>query len=812
MHIFKRLPKWVLYIWGGYSGLALLITLIVVFLIKEPSIKTNITNISLPIWNFVTTAVLLIAALRSVENSRRVALAWAFLGFAHFLYTTGDIIWSILEANSHQPPFPSAADVFYFGFYPAFLAGILILPMKQLSTRERWKVVIDISIVMLAALLLFWNYLLGPLFTADFSGQLLAGVLTVAYPVGDIVLFAALLILLFRQPQEQETEPLLFLIAGVFLLIVSDAFYGYQSILGTYTSGSTADLGWTAAYLLIMTAGVLQVYSQKPETSQQHVFSDTRSDYGISRWAMYFPYGWVIAGYLVLDQSHYNEMPLNPASIVKIIGVIISLVVVRQVITLNENYDLFRELKSALQKVRMQSLELRSTNRELETEISERRRAEEMLAYEALHDPLTGLPNRALFLDRLRTAIENGTSRTGFCFAVLFLDIDQFKGVNDSLGHSAGDLLLIQIAERLKSCLRASDTVARLGGDEFVILLENSGDHRDVIRTANRIQEQIQMPVILSGDTVFVSASIGIVMDICGYNKSEEVLRDADLAMYHAKAQGKARYEIFMNELRQQALVRHELEYDLRFALARGELFIDYQPIVSLASGRITGFEALLRWNHPTRGLIGPRDFIPIAEETGLIIPIGIWVLREACAQMREWQKKYPGTAGMTVSVNISGVQLAQVDVVETISGLLLETGLPGKALHLEVSESTCMKRSQTVIEAIRSLSKIGIAFQVDNFGIGYSPLSYLRDYPIQGIKIGQPFINNIADEQKSGIIRTMVALAHTMGIEAIAEGIETEEQLQSLKALGCSSGQGYIISHPVDQVDVSKMLSSRNE
>jgi EAL domain-containing protein (putative c-di-GMP-specific phosphodiesterase class I) len=289
-------------------------------------------------------------------------------------------------------------------------------------------------------------------------------------------------------------------------------------------------------------------------------------------------------------------------------------------------------------------------------------------------------------------------------------------------------------------------------------------------------------------------------------------LRDADLAMYHAKAQGKARYEIFMNELRQQALVRHELEYDLRFALARGELFIDYQPIVSLASGRITGFEALLRWNHPTRGLIGPRDFIPIAEETGLIIPIGIWVLREACAQMREWQKKYPGTAGMTVSVNISGVQLAQVDVVETISGLLLETGLPGKALHLEVSESTCMKRSQTVIEAIRSLSKIGIAFQVDNFGIGYSPLSYLRDYPIQGIKIGQPFINNIADEQKSGIIRTMVALAHTMGIEAIAEGIETEEQLQSLKALGCSSGQGYIISHPVDQVDVSKMLSSRND
>jgi diguanylate cyclase (GGDEF)-like protein len=804
-----RLPKWTLYLLSGYAAFALLGTTVVVLFVNDPALKTDLINLTLPFWNFITTIALLFAALRSIAQSRRLALAWAVLALAHFFYTAGDVTWAILESSLGQEPFPSVADIFYLGYYPLFLAGILVLPMKQLSRREWWKVLLDISIVMLAALLFFWNYLLGPLVLADFSGRLIAGVLAVAYPIGDLVLFTALLMLLFRQPQGQQAEPLLFLIAGTSIMIVSDSYYGYQSIIDTYSTGSLADIGWTCAYLLIGIAGVLQALGVRSANTQLRPETETNASYGMNRWATYFPYGWVIAGYVILDQSYYQPMPLSPASIAKIIGCIIGLVLVRQIITLNENNDLFVELKGALHKVRLQSLELRSTNQELEIEISDRRRAEEQLAYEALHDPLTGLPNRALFLDRLRYAIETGNSRDEYSFAVLFLDIDQFKGVNDSLGHPAGDKLLIQIAQRLKTCLRASDTVARLGGDEFVVLLENSGDQQDILRTANRIQEQIQLPVVLGSNTVFVSASMGIVMNINGYVKSEDVLRDADLAMYHAKSQGKARYEIFMNELRLEALKRHELELDLRFALDRDELFMDYQPIITLNSGEIIGFEALLRWNHPVRGLIGPRDFIPIAEETGLIVPIGKWVLREACRQLQEWHTRYPDTRALTVSVNISGVQLNQVDIVENIQDILKETGLSGESLKLEVSESTCLKRSQTIIKAIKKLSKIGIEFQIDDFGIGYSPLSYLRDYPIQGIKIGRPFINNVADDQKFEIIRTMITLAHNLGIEAIAEGIETDEQLQSLKEMGCSYGQGFIISHPVDQVNINRLLAA---
>jgi diguanylate cyclase (GGDEF)-like protein len=477
-------------------------------------------------------------------------------------------------------------------------------------------------------------------------------------------------------------------------------------------------------------------------------------------------------------------------------------------LTMSENNKLFLELNEAFSRLRRQTLNLRTLNQDLQIEISERKRAEEQLAHDALHDSLTGLPNRALFLNRLEHAIELGRRRSFFSFAVLFLDIDHFKVINDSLGHSAGDRLLLAVAHRLSSCIRGSDTVARLGGDEFVILLEDSGDFDDVIEVADRIQEQLQKPIDLGAKKAFVSASIGIVSSLTGYFETEDVLRDADLAMYHAKSNGKARYEVFSVELRDQTITRLKLERDLHTALERCELALDYQPIVSLSSERITGFEALLRWHHPERGLISPADFIPLAEENGLIIPIGLWVLQEACRQARVWQIKYPNRVALTMNVNISGVQLNQPDFVDHLAQILLETGLDGKSLKLEITESTYLNSLQTVSDSLKKLIEIGVEFQIDDFGTRYSSLSNLRDYPIQGIKIDRSFISSLRANGKTEIVRTLIGLAHDLGLQTIAEGVETEEQLRSLKSLGCNYGQGYLLSYPVGQARIEELLA----
>jgi diguanylate cyclase (GGDEF)-like protein len=805
---FARSHKGMQYFLPGVIAAALIGMGTIVFIIHNQDLKTDLINFSLPFYNLFACIALFYAARASRVHSRRMFLAWMVLAFAQFSYTLGDITWSILETGLGLNPFPSIADGFYILYYPVFLAGILVLPMRRLSRLNWTKVALDMSIVMLAAVLAVWNYLLGPLYASEPFSAGFTEIITIAYPVGDLVLLAALLMLLFRQSEEQNHHPLLLLIAGIAIIIISDSLFSYQSLIGTYSSGSLADLGWAIAYLLIGTAGILQGRSMHAKRAETQKRIDPVISSGINRWATYFPYVWVVAGFVILDQSHAAQMPLSPADTVKIVGSIIGLVLVRQMITLNENHLLFQELKDALQRVRQQSLELSSTNQVLESEISERKRAEEQLAYDALHDSLTDLPNRVLFLDRLEHVIEASRHLDGYNFAVLFLDIDHFKSINDSLGHTIGDQLLIQVSQRLSSCIRASDTVARFGGDEFVILLENSGDYDDVIRTANRIQEQIQVRMDLDEKIVFVSVSIGIVMSLNGYIQCEDILRDADLAMYHAKAQGKARYEIFVEELREQAIRKQEIEHDLRHALDSNQLRLDYQPIVSLSTEQIIGFEALLRWNHPTRGLIGPAEFIPIAEETGLIIPIGNWVLGEACRQLREWHLLYPAAADTTMSVNISGVQLSLPNIIENIQEVLLETGLSGRSLRFEMSESICLNKSQLVVDTLKKLSQMGIEFEIDDFGVGYSPLSYLHDYPIHGIKIGRSFINSISGSQPTEIVRTMLTLAKDLGIQTIAEGIETEEQLQGLKALGCGFGQGYIISHPVDCAGIASLLS----
>ena len=443
----------------------------------------------------------------------------------------------------------------------------------------------------------------------------------------------------------------------------------------------------------------------------------------------------------------------------------------------------------------------------LTRDITERRRAEDQLLHDAFHDSLTGLPNRALFIDHLKLAVTHCRRRKGYLFAVLFIDIDRFKVINESLGHTVGDELLIAIAQRLEICLRDGDTIARLGGDEFTILLDGIKDYGDAQRVAERVQELLEQPFGLSGRELFVTASIGIKYSGGAGEQPEDLLRDADTAMYSAKALGKAQYQEFDATMHSQALTLLQIESDLRRAIDREEFQVNYQPIVSLESGRIHGFEALVRWRHPERGLISPADFIPIAEETGLIIPIGRWVLKQACLQMRKWQEALPITRQMKISVNLSCKQFMQPTIVGQVLETLQETGLDPTSLKLEITESVMMERGDYAMDVLEQLSKAGVDLSLDDFGTGYSSLSYIQHFPVTALKIDQSFIKRIGGEQNGEIVRAVIALAQNLGLEVVAEGIETVLQLDLLKALGCAQGQGYYFSEAVGEESATALI-----
>ncbi|HYY98953.1 MAG TPA: EAL domain-containing protein, partial [Pyrinomonadaceae bacterium] len=432
-------------------------------------------------------------------------------------------------------------------------------------------------------------------------------------------------------------------------------------------------------------------------------------------------------------------------------------------------------------------------------DITDRKRAEEQLLHDAFHDALTGLPNRALFMDHVKMAIQRSRRSGDRLFAALFLDLDRFKIVNDSLGHMVGDQLLVGIAHRLEACLRPGDTVARLGGDEFTILLEDLSENEDAIDVARRVQEAVTQPFNIGGHEVFTTASIGIALSTTGYERAEDLLRDADTAMYRAKMQGKKRHVVFDKAMHDRAMELLQLETDLRRAIQRREFFLHYQPIVSLETGKVASFEALVRWRHPERGLVMPGEFITVAEETGLIIPLGQWVLGEACRQMREWQKHYKIDEDVTVSVNLSSRQFSQADLTEQVASVLRETGLPAHSLKLEITESMVMENIDTAIDMLTQLRNLGVGISIDDFGTGYSSLSYLHRFPIDTLKIDRSFVTQMTDNTENAeIVRTIVTLARSLGMNVIAEGVETAAQLTQLRDLGCDFGQGYLFSKAV--------------
>jgi diguanylate cyclase (GGDEF)-like protein/PAS domain S-box-containing protein len=448
----------------------------------------------------------------------------------------------------------------------------------------------------------------------------------------------------------------------------------------------------------------------------------------------------------------------------------------------------------------------------LVTDISAQKQAQAQLLHDALYDPLTGLPNRSLFIDRLTHAVRRMQRVPDEQFAVLFLDLDRFKVINDSLGHRIGDLLLIQVGERLQSCIRPGDTVARLGGDEFTMLIAQVFSLEDATQVAERILKDMGVPFQIETHEIFTTTSIGVALSSTGYSFPEDLIRDADIALYQAKALGKACYSVFQAGMHIHAVARLQMENDLRRALERQEFCLFFQPIIAMESGRLTGFEAFVYWQHPTRGLLPPGEFLAIAEETGLMIPLGQWVVATACTQISQWHQQFPLARAVFMSVNLSSSEISHPELLSVLERVLAQSGLNPHCLKIEITEGLLLNNSETVVDQLQKIKSLGIHLCIDDFGTGYSALSYLDQFPIDLIKIDRSFVARVETTENLEIVRTILSLARSLDMKAIAEGVESTMQVARLRALGCEFGQGYTFARPMERHQAMLFLEAQFE
>jgi diguanylate cyclase (GGDEF)-like protein len=690
----------------------------------------------------------------------RLRLSWRVLAFASLAYLAGDVSQTVYELVGRKP-YPSVGDGMYLLFYPLVLFALLRFPNAPRSRAERGRLLLDLAIVAIGGATVVIYVVLGP--TAVQAGSdLLQTVFSVAYPVGDMVLLVGLATLLLGGGMPSSRLALQLLAVGLVFFVVGDLVYGYITLHSTYHGGDPVDSVWMVAIALFAVAAA----AQKPVDVEEAPIKVRRQHLST------VPYLAVAVGFGLLLFSQRNDVLFPELSLTITAMLLAALVSLRQFLAQRDLLD-----------------------------------TQGQLSHQALHDGLTDLPNRVLALDRAQQMLARA-KRQQIPVAALYIDIDGFKHVNDTFGHAAGDELLQIIAERLKTIVREGDTAARLGGDEFVVLLEGSTLDAGAELVAERLLDVLRQPYDMANTIarqLSVTASVGIALGARA--NADELLRDADLALYEAKAGGRNRYAMFESSMQTNSQDRLALEMDLAEAIEQEQLFLLYQPTFDLRSETVTGVEALLRWRHPTRGVISPVDFIPIAEESGLIIPIGRWVLEQACQQATLWHHR---GHEIGVAVNVSARQLDDDALIDDVRDALQESGLDPAALTLEVTETTLMRDAEAAAKRLKLLKALGVRIAIDDFGTGYSSLAYLRQFPADALKIDRSFITGIATSKASAaLVHTLVELGETLNIETLAEGIEDRAQLQTLQREHCAHGQGFLFSRPLEVHAIEAFLDA---
>ncbi len=689
--------------------------------------------------------------------------AWYFIAGAMASFLAADIVYYVLELTSPigEAPFPSLADGFYLSMYPLMIVGLVKL-LRSVSPGRDIASILDAGLVGVATF-----SALGVLYMDSYlqtNGHFLGRLISIGYPVMDVCLLTVAARLVAAAKLRQATFILMG--AGLISLIIADVIYGILAAAETFQTGGFADAFWLGFYGLIGASALHPSMAERIEAR-----SNPHGTITMPRLAVLFLVVVTVPLINLVWGEPFDKVFINISSMIMFTLVLVRLMGLMTVV----------------------------------------QHKEQQARHDAMHDSLTGLANRALFGQRVEAFV---AQRKDGVVSVLFVDLDDFKFINDSLGHQVGDELLVAVAGRLQSCVRTNDLVARLSGDEFAVLLESAVDRQDAVAVAQRVQDSLESPVIIDDREITISASVGIAVERrSNIERAETILRAADTAMYRAKHKGKGRFEFFEQGMHLEAIERLDLKTDLQVALERGQFELNYQPIVAMSDEKVSGVEALIRWNHPTRGYVMPDRFIQLAEQTGQIVPIGRWVLNEACNQVMRWRKEHPETAPRAIAVNLSVRQLHDPKLLEDVADALYASGLEPEALTLEITESMLIEETDRGSRALDQLKAMKVKIAIDDFGTGYSSLSYLKRFPVDTIKIDKSFVAEMETSATSAaLVKAVVDLAHNLGVVTVAEGIENTDQKARIQELGCTYGQGYLFARPMTAGQIEDKLDAARQ